>query len=199
MHVEAWSRRKRPKRTIAEEVPLYRASKLQHHRLRWVSVLLGWLCLDPAIKARISGRLPGNSLKQLLGAADEFLQYHGRVDQVIIRGDGEDGRSQEDALGGIGAPTSHAETVAQVIISWRDQGITGQWVLRHSSSPSSQRSSYSTFSVFGVCNRHFCITIYFFGTRTKDIDDEAVALSTITVGQIDSLMWLQPSPRSPHR
>lgn len=56
----------------------------------WVSVLLAWLCLKPAIKARIGGRLPGNSLKQLLDAVDEFLQYHRRVDQVIIRGDGED-------------------------------------------------------------------------------------------------------------
>ncbi|CAF9943161.1 MAG: hypothetical protein ALECFALPRED_010747 [Alectoria fallacina] len=56
----------------------------------WVSVLLGWLCVDPAIKARISGRLPGNSLKWLLDAIDEFLQYHRRVDQVIHRGDGED-------------------------------------------------------------------------------------------------------------
>lgn len=53
-------------------------------------MLLGWLCLDPAIKARISGRLPGNSLKWLLDAIDEFLQYHRRVDQVIHRGDGED-------------------------------------------------------------------------------------------------------------
>ena len=53
-------------------------------------MLLGWLCLNPAIRARISGRLPGNSLKQLLDAVDEFLQYHRRVDQAIIRGDGED-------------------------------------------------------------------------------------------------------------
>lgn len=53
-------------------------------------MLLGLLCLNSAIKARISGRLPGNSLKQLLDAVDEFLQYHRRVDQVIIRGDGED-------------------------------------------------------------------------------------------------------------
>lgn len=56
----------------------------------WLSVLLGWLCLNPAIKARISGCLPGNSLKQLLDAVDEFLQYHRRVDQAIILGDGED-------------------------------------------------------------------------------------------------------------
>lgn len=53
-------------------------------------MLLGCLCLNPAIKARISGRLPGNSLKQLLDAVDEFLQYHRRVDQAIARGDGED-------------------------------------------------------------------------------------------------------------
>lgn len=55
-----------------------------------MSVLLGWLCLDPAIKARISDRLPGNSLKQLLDAIEEFLRYHRRVDQAIVRGDGED-------------------------------------------------------------------------------------------------------------
>ena len=55
-----------------------------------MSVLLGWLCLNPAIKARISDRLPGNSLKQLLDAVEEFLRYHRRVDQAITRGDGED-------------------------------------------------------------------------------------------------------------
>lgn len=55
-----------------------------------MSVLLGWLCLDPAIKARISDRLPGNSLKQLLDAIEEFLRYHRRVDQAIVRGDSED-------------------------------------------------------------------------------------------------------------
>lgn len=53
-------------------------------------MLLGWLCLNPAIKARVSGRLPGKSLKQLLDAIDEFLQYHRRVDQGIIRDDGDD-------------------------------------------------------------------------------------------------------------
>ncbi len=53
-------------------------------------MLLGWLCLNPAIKARVSGRLPGRNLKQLLDAVEEFLRYHRRVDQVPIRGDGED-------------------------------------------------------------------------------------------------------------
>ena len=53
-------------------------------------MLLGWLCLNPAIKAHISGCLPGSSLGQLLDAVDEFLRYHRRVDQVIRRGDGED-------------------------------------------------------------------------------------------------------------
>lgn len=52
-------------------------------------MLLGWLCLNPAIKARVSDRLPGNSLKQLLDAVEEFLRYHRRVDQVILRDDGE--------------------------------------------------------------------------------------------------------------
>lgn len=53
-------------------------------------MLLGWLCLNPAIKARIRRRLPGNSLKELLDAVDQFLQYHRRVDQAIYGGDDED-------------------------------------------------------------------------------------------------------------
>ena len=53
-------------------------------------MLLGWLCLNPAIKARVSDRLPGNRLKQLLDAVEEFLRYHRRVDQVVRRDDGED-------------------------------------------------------------------------------------------------------------
>ena len=53
-------------------------------------MLLGWLCLDPAIKARVSDRLPGNSLKQLLDAVEEFLQYHRRVDQATLRADDKD-------------------------------------------------------------------------------------------------------------
>lgn len=62
-------------------------------------MLLGWLCLNPAIKARISGRLPGNSLKQLLDAVDEFLQYHRRVDQVIICDGGEDDDARANLVG----------------------------------------------------------------------------------------------------
>ena len=55
-----------------------------------MSVLLGWLCLDPAIKARVSDRLPGNSLKQLLDAVEEFLRYNRSVDQAIVGADRED-------------------------------------------------------------------------------------------------------------
>ena len=55
-----------------------------------MSVLLSWLCLDPAIKARVRDRLPGNSLKQLLDAVEEFLRYHRSVDQAIVGADGED-------------------------------------------------------------------------------------------------------------
>ena len=53
-------------------------------------MLLGWLCLDSAIKMRVSDRLPGNSLKQLLDAVEEFLRYHRSVDQAIVGADGED-------------------------------------------------------------------------------------------------------------
>ena len=53
-------------------------------------MLLCWLCLDSAIKTRVSDRLPGNSLKQLLDAVEEFLRYHRSVDQAIVGADGED-------------------------------------------------------------------------------------------------------------
>ena len=78
-------------------------------------MLLGWLCLNPAIKARISGRLPGNSLKQLLDAVDEFLQYHRRVDQVIIRdGDEDDARANF-----VGRLQSHVDDLKKA------EGISG--------------------------------------------------------------------------
>lgn len=81
----------------------------------WVSVLLGWLCLNPAIKARIDSRLPGNSLKQLLDAIDEFLQYHRRIDQVIIRADGEgDARASF-----VGRLQSHVDDLKKI------EGISG--------------------------------------------------------------------------
>ena len=53
-------------------------------------MLLGWLCINPEIKARITGRLPGKGLKELLDAVEEFLRYNRRVDQVILQNDGED-------------------------------------------------------------------------------------------------------------
>lgn len=78
-------------------------------------MLLGWLCLDPAIKARIDSRLPGNSLKQLLDAIDEFLQYHRRIDQVIIRADGEgDARASF-----VGRLQSHVDNLKKI------EGISG--------------------------------------------------------------------------
>ena len=58
--------------------------------LGYLSVLLSFLCLNDAVKARGSARLRGGTLKQLVDAADEFLQYYKQIDKAISRGDGED-------------------------------------------------------------------------------------------------------------
>lgn len=53
-------------------------------------MLLGFLCLNAAVKARVSARLPGGTLKQLVDAVEEFLHYHKQIDREIYRGDGEE-------------------------------------------------------------------------------------------------------------
>lgn len=60
----------------------------------YVSVLLSFLCLNSAIRTRVSALLKGSTLEQLLDAVEEFLQYHKQIDQDIYLGeDFEDSRA----------------------------------------------------------------------------------------------------------
>lgn len=55
----------------------------------YLSVLLSYLCADQEVRLRVSSRLKGRTLKQLLDAVDEFLHYHRQVDDEIYQNDGE--------------------------------------------------------------------------------------------------------------
>ena len=55
----------------------------------YLSILLCYLCVNDVIRAKISSRLEGGTLKQLLDAVEEFLSFHRKVDEEIARSDGE--------------------------------------------------------------------------------------------------------------
>jgi hypothetical protein len=58
--------------------------------LGYLSVLLGFLCLNKTVRARASARLRGGTLKQLVDALEEFLQYHRQIDADVHPGEGEE-------------------------------------------------------------------------------------------------------------
>lgn len=55
----------------------------------YLSVLLSYLCVNQEIRLRVSSRLQGRTLNQLLDAVDEFLHYHRQIDEEIYQDDGE--------------------------------------------------------------------------------------------------------------
>lgn len=66
--------------------------------LGYLSVLLSFLCLNETVRACASARLRGGTLKQLVDALEEFLQYHRQIDPEIHRVEGEED-SRADFLG----------------------------------------------------------------------------------------------------
>lgn len=55
----------------------------------YLSVLLSYLCVNKEVRLRVSSRLQGRTLRQLLDAVDEFLHYHRQIDEEIYQDDGE--------------------------------------------------------------------------------------------------------------
>lgn len=51
----------------------------------YLSVLLGFLCLNKYVKAWVSAQLHGGTLKHLVDALEEFLQYYRQVGQEVHR------------------------------------------------------------------------------------------------------------------
>jgi hypothetical protein len=49
----------------------------------YLSVLICYLCIDETTKGRVSMRLQGRTLKQLLDSVEEFMHYHTQVDGAV--------------------------------------------------------------------------------------------------------------------
>ena len=49
----------------------------------YLSVLLGYLCLLPAILERIRLKQPGQKIRPLLAAIEEFIGHHKTVDDLL--------------------------------------------------------------------------------------------------------------------
>ncbi|RDW70228.1 hypothetical protein BP5796_08625 [Coleophoma crateriformis] len=49
----------------------------------YLSILLGYLCLSPAISVRVRGLLPAKSLPPLLTSIEQFISYHKAVDDIL--------------------------------------------------------------------------------------------------------------------
>ena len=55
----------------------------------YLSVLISWLCIDDNVMTHVRCRLAGKSIKSLLNAVKEFLNYHRKIDGEIIPSEGE--------------------------------------------------------------------------------------------------------------
>jgi len=53
----------------------------------YLSVLLGFLCLDRNVKAWVSARLEGGTSKQLVDALEEFLRYYRQIGLEVCQGE----------------------------------------------------------------------------------------------------------------
>ena len=54
----------------------------------YLSVLLGFLCLNSEVRAWVGGQLYQGSFKQLVNALEEFLQFYREAGQGVFQGDG---------------------------------------------------------------------------------------------------------------
>lgn len=50
----------------------------------YLAVLLGDLCQEDHIRYKARGRLPNSDLKSLLGAIEEFIAHHRKVDEHMF-------------------------------------------------------------------------------------------------------------------
>ena len=48
----------------------------------YLSVLLCFLSISTSIKKRLCSLLPGNDLRQVLGAVEEFLHFHRQIEEI---------------------------------------------------------------------------------------------------------------------
>jgi len=48
----------------------------------YLSVLLCFLSISPSVKKRLCSLLPGNDLRPVLGAVEEFLHFHRQIEEI---------------------------------------------------------------------------------------------------------------------
>lgn len=48
----------------------------------YLSVLIGYLCMNKDVRKRVRSGLPGGTLQQLLHAMQEFLHYHLEIEEA---------------------------------------------------------------------------------------------------------------------
>lgn len=48
----------------------------------YLSVLLCFLGISTSVKKRLCSLLPGNDLRQVLGAVEEFLHFHRQIEEI---------------------------------------------------------------------------------------------------------------------
>lgn len=53
----------------------------------YLSVLLGFLCLNKNVKAWVSAQLEGGTPEQLVDALEEFLRYYRQIGQEVNQGE----------------------------------------------------------------------------------------------------------------
>jgi acyl carrier protein phosphodiesterase len=58
----------------------------------YLTVLLGNLCLNDAVRSKIRSRLPGRKLDLLVEKVKEFVTLHERVDRMTDQFEGDEGR-----------------------------------------------------------------------------------------------------------
>lgn len=58
----------------------------------YLTVFLGNLCLNDAVRRRVRSRLPGQKLDILVDKVKEFVSFHERVDRMTNQFEGAEGR-----------------------------------------------------------------------------------------------------------
>lgn len=76
----------------------------------YLSVLISYLCINNAVRQRVSSHLQGQTLKPLVDAVEEFLHYHEQIDEETHLNDenkeGKEGfiRRLQEIVGDLRAP-----------------------------------------------------------------------------------------------
>lgn len=81
----------------------------------YLSVLLSYLCVNEIVRQRVTSLFQQQTLKPLLDAVEEFLQYHRQIDDEVCHSDEE-----------IDVRTGFIDRLQRVVNELkREQGLSG--------------------------------------------------------------------------